>query len=368
MAASSDPNTTYDVHIGLWTDWSQGPVYGATLTLRHQDGALLIAFIAFYVGIVATRLWRIICFVIHLLYSTSSPRDGLHHQRQVLLRNAPGPDSTLVSSIHLILSWRRQPSSRTWRRLLPTAVLSTICTCGFALATGLSSRIAPANRSQVLFNREFCGYVDLSIDPANVPRIYGPIAAEGLAIADAYARNCYDEASGIFGCGTLYHKERLLPNIVNNSSNCPFNASICLSDNGNLLLDTGFLDSHEDFGRNAPKHQRFQYRRVVQCAPLKTDGYKSYRSYDVPATPNEDGNHIQITRYHYGSSIDSDGKVYGNYTQEFRTDSRYFPKLEEFMANRGDTSQDYSVRYVPMFCAGVCIRMVTLQTNDWQLF
>lgn len=348
MAPSSYPNTTYDVYTGLWTDWSQGRVFGATLTLRHQDGTLLIAFIALYVGIVTTRLWRIICFVIHLLYSTNSARDGLHHQRQALLRNAPSPDSTLVSLINLILSWRRQPSCRTWRRILPTAALSVICTCVFALATGFSSRVAPANRNEVLFNNDFCGYVirnrSANFNITTAVRVVSRFAVDELVVADAYARNCYKEESGVssFACGTLHHKEQLLPNIVNTSSGCPFEPSICLNGNTNLLLDTGYLDSHDDFGRNAPKDKRFQYRRVVQCAPLKTDGYKSYQV-------NEESL-AQTIRYHYGSSLNSSNEVYGNYTQEFHTNLIYSPTIEDLWANRGDTNQDYSIRYVKKSC------------------
>ena len=52
---STQPST-YEVYLGAWTDWSRGRVLGATLTLSRGDGTLLIAFLAFYVAIVGTRL------------------------------------------------------------------------------------------------------------------------------------------------------------------------------------------------------------------------------------------------------------------------------------------------------------------------
>lgn len=55
---------------------------GATLTLDRAYGNLLIAFTATFVGIVATATWRLSCLCFHRIYSTSDPRDALHHQKQ----------------------------------------------------------------------------------------------------------------------------------------------------------------------------------------------------------------------------------------------------------------------------------------------
>lgn len=53
------------VHLGLWTDWSRGAVFGRTLTMTRGNANLLIAFTASFVAIVATRFWRILCLAIH---------------------------------------------------------------------------------------------------------------------------------------------------------------------------------------------------------------------------------------------------------------------------------------------------------------
>lgn len=86
----------YEVQLGLWTDWSRGRVLGQTLTLDREQANLLIAFTASFVVFVGARFWRIICLFLHQVYSTSEPRDTLHHQRQVLLRNSGSSDSGVV--------------------------------------------------------------------------------------------------------------------------------------------------------------------------------------------------------------------------------------------------------------------------------
>jgi hypothetical protein len=47
---TSDSTDQYVVYLGKWTNWSRGPVFGATLTLSREDANLLIAFVAFFVA------------------------------------------------------------------------------------------------------------------------------------------------------------------------------------------------------------------------------------------------------------------------------------------------------------------------------
>jgi len=62
------------------------------------------------------------------------------------------------------------------------------------------------------------------------------------------------------------------------SAPCPFDGGICVSKDNNVLVDSGLLDSRSEFGLNYPSSQSFEYRRVTECAPLKTDGYKGLRN------------------------------------------------------------------------------------------
>src|SRR5512142_118697 len=104
---STDPATAYEVYVGTWTDWSRGRVLGATLTLTRQDGTLLIAFLAFFVSLVGTRFWRLVCLGLHYIYSRDRPSDGVHHQRQVFLRNSPNPEAAIWRLTNMGISWRR---------------------------------------------------------------------------------------------------------------------------------------------------------------------------------------------------------------------------------------------------------------------
>lgn len=82
MADSGEKNQ-FKVHLGTWTNWSRGPILGATLTLEPRYGLLLLSVTTTFVGFVASRSWRIVSLILHRVYSTPEPRDALHHQRQV---------------------------------------------------------------------------------------------------------------------------------------------------------------------------------------------------------------------------------------------------------------------------------------------
>lgn len=95
--SNRDLTLQYKVHLGIWTDWSRGRVLGITLTLDRQQANFLIAFTASFIVFVGSRFWYIICVFLHQVYSTSEPRDALHHQRQVVLRNSGASEAGVVS-------------------------------------------------------------------------------------------------------------------------------------------------------------------------------------------------------------------------------------------------------------------------------
>ncbi|KAH8893025.1 hypothetical protein GQ53DRAFT_646127, partial [Thozetella sp. PMI_491] len=101
------PSSPYLVHLGVWTNWSYGRVYGSTITLTKENGAFLLSFIAFYVTIVGYHLWRIIGFSLHRFLSTPTSEDGLHHQRQVILRNSSSPLDVAWTLLRVALAWKK---------------------------------------------------------------------------------------------------------------------------------------------------------------------------------------------------------------------------------------------------------------------
>lgn len=53
---ASSSGAPYPVYVGFWTNWSQGSVLGATLTLAQANANLVIAFVAFPVTVSTANL------------------------------------------------------------------------------------------------------------------------------------------------------------------------------------------------------------------------------------------------------------------------------------------------------------------------
>lgn len=288
VANNQNTDFPYDVYTGVWTNWSYGKALGSTLTMTQSDANLLIAFVAFFITIVTTHIWKITCFAIHTFLSTREARDVLHHQRQVLLRNNQGPSWSLFSLVKLGVAWNKLMARQGIWRLLPLITLTGILTVALAIATGFSSRVATSN--EVLLQGLNCG---MPIDPGYVNHSvllteYQPYLANHMTQSEIYATQCYSQTgvSGV-GCG-LFTKPRL-PVMVDTNAPCPF-GDLCYS-NTSLLLDTGPLDSNGDLGVNAPVNERYSERRVMQCAPLKVEGYSD--QFNVSGDRS-------YTRYYYG--------------------------------------------------------------------
>jgi hypothetical protein len=86
-----------------------------------------------------------------------------------------------------------------------------------------------------------------------------------------YATECYGEAwhpqSEV--CGTFTQPR--LPYTSDRNASCPFALELCKSATGNLLLDSGELDSSHYLGLNIGPP--LTVRQRTHCAPLKTYGY-----------------------------------------------------------------------------------------------
>ncbi len=247
---SAERATAYEIHLGTWTDWSRGSVLGATLTLTRQDGNLLIAFLAFFVALVGTRFWRLTCLILHFIYSKDSPSDAVHHQRQVFLRNAPNPEAAIWTLADMGFSWRYK-AGHVWTRLLPVFGLAMACVIGFLLAGGFSSRVATFLSSEALLWGGNRGFVGDDTNMTTFGDTVGPHISGAMIAAENYARQCYTSASVGVSCG-IYVKKQLPLAVVDTNASCPFDDKLCKNVAGNLLIDTGMLDSHDDLGRNTP--------------------------------------------------------------------------------------------------------------------
>lgn len=272
---TGDHAPTFEIHLGLWTNWSHGPIFGRTLTVSRQNADLIIAFTGVFITFVGVRFWRILSLACHRFLSSSYPQGALYHQRQVILRNSPSADSAFVSFVGLCWAWRHT-SERVLRRLCLLFLLSVLCSATFVIAGGFSSRISTLAGAEALLRGTACS--SLLYYVTNVTTTKETFAAanawgtQSLTNAFNYAQQCYTSFSSSQGTSCLTYVRPQLSGRQNKSASCPFKESLCRDPTANLLLDSGYLDSHFDFGLNSPPNERILIRNVLHCAPLVTEG------------------------------------------------------------------------------------------------
>lgn len=144
------------IYTGKWTNWSQGQILGSTLTLTQGDATILIAFLSFYVSIVGSRLLFIIRLILHFRLSSSCPNDGLHNQRQAILRNSSSAVDSMTTLARLSWAWRGR-ARESWARTTPVLLFFLLWFIGLSLAAIFSSRISTAMGHGVLIASPNCG-------------------------------------------------------------------------------------------------------------------------------------------------------------------------------------------------------------------
>lgn len=297
----------YHVHLGFWTNWSYGKVNGATLTLTRLNGGLLIAFIAIFIGAAGKSFWRISCFLLHRMLSSSRPQDGIYHQLQAVLRNSDTAQDAAWSLGQVIWAWRVPARFRNpFPRLIAILTLAILISVSFGVAGVFSSHITTDTVNEVLLTGNNCGPLkgnDVE-DPEGYNLLFEPLNWRRVTTYSNYALQCYsgNVTAGAEDCHP-YIKAKLKTTVTRNAS-CPFASEMCKSQNENLIVDTGYLDSNDDLGINAPPKNRFQMRLIHQCAPIVTKGFSS------PFLANDTDE--ETMRYYYGPYDDA----LNNYTQE----------------------------------------------------
>ena len=86
---------------------------------------------------------------------------------------------------------------------------------------------------------------------------------------------------------------------------------ICRRSSTNLHLDTGLLDSHDHFGINTKPKSRFRFRRVTECAPLRTENYTYVNTSGPLFSPRN-----ASLDFMYGGAVQQSGFVYNNITYQ----------------------------------------------------
>ncbi|KAI1260476.1 hypothetical protein F5Y18DRAFT_441828, partial [Xylariaceae sp. FL1019] len=287
---SSNLAQGYPVYLGLWTNWSRGQVLGATLTVTRQDATLFVAFTSTFIAFVATRAWRTVCFLLHRFYSSSESQNVTYHQLQAILRNASGAEDGLRLLIKLFQTNRRH--GRHIRKILSVVGIAVGLIASFTILGGFSSRIAVSD-DEVLIRSERCG-TSYGIWGADNEQVFAVNAYQAGKINNAkeYAQQCYVNSTDEASCNSFVVGQ--IKNSLDTNSSCPFedDSGICFSNEGNLRIDSGYINSHDHLGLNSPGARRVLWRNVLQCAPLSTDGY----------TSQDDNSFTNDTLFHYGNT------------------------------------------------------------------
>jgi len=268
-------NTT--IYVGFWTNQVKGPVIGSTLTLSSRNGNILIAILALFVSLSGGQSWSILSFLVHQICATKAARDGLWHQQQAVLRNHRSDVSSIWQLMKISWAWR-QESVRSIRRSLGLIFLG-LFHLGLFFATGALIPYIVSVDNQVLLGRssycgpfpDYQGVINQSTVGSNIA--FNAYTKNSIALSSDYVSNCLTQNQTLPECNT-FKRQRF--NWTSTRAPCPFGEEMCLGPaNGALQLDTGLLDSRDDFGINGDKNERISYRRVSTCIPITTQNFTS---------------------------------------------------------------------------------------------
>lgn len=344
--STNDIHSDYTVYNGFWVNRGLGLVKGATITLDRQRGAILIAFLALFVGLAGSGCWNIVRFLLHRIFSSNHHTDGIYHQRQAILRNSGTAHSAAWELLRVSVAWRGSRAKRNAARLLPVIVLSLVLSAAFT-AAGMTQLISH-NTSILTFNLGILSsHVTLASSLDLV--LVSDVRCASRVISDtdsraafenniyqfkkateylAYALQCYQTSSTVGRCQTYVHAT--LPHTTVNNAPCPFDQALCKTNSSNLVMDTGYLESARHLGINGGPN--FSIRQTRQCAPLVSKGYKKT---ETDATTGK-----TYVRYYYHASenstssqpdLDADTPTWEvppyNISREGRLDSADFQSL-----------------------------------------
>ncbi|TID15568.1 hypothetical protein E6O75_ATG07896 [Venturia nashicola] len=263
--------STLQTFEGFWINWSYGYYLGATLTLPQQTAGILAAFLALYVSFAGGMFWKILAFAIHQLNTThpSKTNDWLHHKKQVLLKNS-GSGSGRAAYVFLKLPFESSSSKASFKsvlRCLPLALLALATLVVFSVAGIFTSAITKTSGNSTLVLGPQCGGFLLKTVAGKINDQFIGKQLGDTKDAAQYVNQCYQNSTSRLAC-----KSYVRPSLnftTNENASCPFVSGTCrMGDTAAFSMDTGLLDSHVDFGINAPPENRVLFRRMATCAPI----------------------------------------------------------------------------------------------------
>ncbi|KAL9560840.1 hypothetical protein ACKAV7_015003 [Fusarium commune] len=274
-----------NVYTGMWVDYSNGQITGATITLTARNGSILVAALSIFLVLVGSQFWSILSFVIHQMNATDKATDILHFQHQAIFRNAGTSIGAARELLALPFPWRRRQTgsrdfSMTILRSWAWAFLALTNFCVWSTVGLFSSAITRSAGNHILITPGTCGIV---FDNTSETGLSSKSLGKTI-IADTHARGCYGSNDSSAQCNLFVQKQITWTEDANAS--CALGNGFC---SATLELDSGCIDSHYDLGINAPLENRIYYRRVTKCAVVDPkvvrnftkETYTNYTAYPV---------------------------------------------------------------------------------------
>jgi hypothetical protein len=172
-------------------------------------------------------------------------------------------------------AWRLE-SVRSIRRSLGLTLLGLLH-LGLFFGTGaFIPYIVSVDNEVLLASSPFCGPFPPTGGVLNQSTIGSILAFDAytknsIALSGEYVANCLAQNQTLPECNT-FKKPKL--NWTAASAPCPFGVGLCLGPADEAIkMDTGLLDSRNDFGVNGQNDERISYRRVSTCIPITTENF-----------------------------------------------------------------------------------------------
>ena len=276
-------STDTTIYTGFWINWSDGRVKGSTITLSAKNSAYLIAFLALFVRLAGGQLWAVLAFLSAFSRATAEPQDALYHQQQAILRNTSQPATVLWSTLKLLWFWKGT-ATKARTRTAAFIFLGLTYIAAFGVAGIFSSKISSPDSQVLLVPSDLCGlwpFPWLHLydstkeswqDYSRQQIRYDSNFEELTRKSHTYTGQCYNSTSQHSYAACLPYGRSRISWSTDLHAACPFSDDICIADA--VQFDTGFLNSQTHFGINS-RDDQVEYRRVMTCAPITTDGHVS---------------------------------------------------------------------------------------------
>lgn len=148
-----------EVSTGFWQNHSIGGAWGWTWTLSTSSANYLLVFLGIYLGLVGGSLWSIVAFLLHSWMAKPEPRDGIHHQILLILRNTANPLGAASELASVALHWRKINSPSRVVRPLLLSLLPLVIAVGFIVMGIESTKVSAGDdaANEVKIKPQNCG-------------------------------------------------------------------------------------------------------------------------------------------------------------------------------------------------------------------